>query len=74
MRRASSAVRPSGFVQRTALPALATSPIASSWRKFGSPMTTTSVSGCSIAAAMSVVDSAMPWRAWNAVPRSALRE
>ena len=36
--------------------------------------TTTSVSGCSIAARMSVVDSAMSQRRRKASPRSALRE
>ena len=52
----------------------ATAVTASSCRKFGSATTTTSVSGCSMAACRSVVDSGTPWRAWNASPRSADRE
>ncbi len=61
-------------MQRTALPAAATAFTASSWRWFGSPMTTTSVSGWAIAARMSVVDLGMPQRSLKARPRPSLRE
>jgi hypothetical protein len=67
-------LRPSGFVQSTGFPDAAVSAIASSWRKFGNPTMTTSVSGCSMAACMSVVDSGIPQRSLNARPRSSLRE
>ena len=50
-------VRASGFVQSTALPCFAQSSTASSWRWFGRPMTTVSVSGCAIASSRSVVHS-----------------
>ncbi len=74
MRFASSAVRPSGFVHSTALPARAVSLMASSCMKFGTPTTTTSVSGCSIAAWRSVTAAGMPQRSRNASPRASLRE
>jgi hypothetical protein len=74
MRRASSALRPSGLVTSTALPAAAAAATASSWRKFGTPTTTTSVSGCSTAARRSVVCSGMSHRSLKAAPRSSVRE
>src|SRR5437773_2534860 len=57
IRFASAAVRPSGLVHSTAFPARATRSTASSCRQFGTPTTTTSVSGWLIAAVISVVDS-----------------
>ena len=74
MRLASSAVRPSGFVHSTALPAFATAVTASSWRKFGSATITTSVAGCRIAASRSVVASGIDHRSLNASALSSLRE
>src|SRR4051812_49809647 len=54
MRFASSALRASGFVQRIALRCRAHSSIACSCTSFGSPTTTTSVSGWAIACSRSV--------------------
>ena len=61
-------------MHRTALPAAATAVTASSWRKFGSATITTSVSGCRIAASMSVVISGIDQRSLNARARDSLRE
>ena len=74
IRFASSAVRASGFVQRTALPCFAQSSIASSCRSFGSPTITVSVSGCAIACSRSVDHSGTPSAPANARARSSERE
>ena len=74
IRFASSAVRASGFVQRTALPCFAQSSTASSCSWFGSPITTVSVSGCAIASSRSVVQAGTSLSAQNAFARSSERE
>ncbi len=74
MRAASSAVRASGLVHRTALPASAHRRTASSWRWLGRPMTTTSMSGEATASSSEVVVVGTSQRSANAVPRSWVRE
>ena len=70
MRPASSALRASGLVTSTALPAAAAAPTASSCMWLGSPTTTVSTSGCRTASSRLVVDAGTSHRSRNAAPRS----
>jgi hypothetical protein len=74
MRLASPALRASGLVTSTALPAAAAAVTACSCMWLGSPTTTVSTSGWPTASSIEVVDSGTPHRSRNAAPRSGDRE